>query len=108
MGGASGRWVNIGASYLLAEGDITPYVGGGVGYAFLFTGDFNPDPLAPTAGESGRSGFQVMLSGGLILLRTNEIRFSLNGDSMITASGHGDKAFVLTLGVSETSTGASF
>jgi|GEM_PF-6504403 len=96
-----GPMVHFGASYYLSQGNFAPYIGGGLGYHFVYPSailDMDLDDYSSSSGVTGRSGFQGMVNAGFSFLHMGDLRLFTNLDYMITADGFGDQALVLTIG----------
>jgi hypothetical protein len=93
-----GPMLNFGASYFLINSSIAPYIGGGIGYHFILQPEFF-DPFDEQDTTGSGSGFQLMASAGVWMLRNNDIRVFVNIDYMYTLNSFNDQAAVLTLGV---------
>jgi hypothetical protein len=90
-----GPMLNFGGSYIFSPGNFAPYLGGGIGYHVF--GNVSDDPYA-SSDEEVSSGFQMIIGGGLWILRTNDLRFFANLDYMKTFVGS-SSAVVFTIGV---------
>ncbi len=93
--------LNIGAYLLTTKTDFCPYLGGGLGFHWVSHG-----LISATEDEDKRGdGFEAMLSGGIMALRTYNIRLLLNMDYTITFNDYSDQGVVFTIGLMSSGSG---
>lgn len=93
-----GLLLNFGATFYPVNAAVSPYVGGGLGY-HLVLGGLDNSTSGSTSDNVDDSGFDAMLSFGIMFMRRSTIRFYVNGDYMYTFNNFDDKALVVTLGI---------
>ena len=80
-GGGGAGLLGIGGYYLFLPGDITPYLGGGVGYMGISRGD----------SSGGGGGFTA--EGGVEFFRTRRVRLIAGVEALLPAYKNGDNSY---------------
>jgi hypothetical protein len=88
-----GAAVGLVANYLLTTTDICPYIGGGLGFNWVYHKDL--------IDEFREDGFQVKVGGGFRFLRTYDFQVQLGCSYSWTFNDYEDEALMLTIGFSK-------
>ncbi len=91
MAAHRGLAATIYSHYLASKSDICPYVGGGLGFHWVYHKDKLPDKR--------EDGFHVNLSGGLRLYRTYDFQLVLGVGYIFTFNNYDDRAMMFSLGI---------
>ncbi len=83
---------NIYVHYLMSRKDICPYVGGALGFHWVYHDD-------DLDNDERTDGFELTASTGLRLFRTYNFQVVINLDYIYTLNDFDDQAFVLTIGL---------
>ncbi|WP_350288990.1 hypothetical protein [uncultured Croceitalea sp.] len=79
------NWVMLNVMYYFVDGNITPFIGGGGGYAFVSFENENTDVAGGEINSVAR--IACSLKGGITFWVTNNLGFKLQGDLFIPFNG---------------------
>lgn len=100
LGIRSGFALNVGCLYLPGLGDLSPYVGGGIGFHAVARDnvEFESDGSLGRREKRG-DGFEFLIKAGLLAFRTYDFRVFVNTEYSSTLNDYDDRAAVITIGV---------
>lgn len=100
MGARNGFAINLYGQYLFSASDISPYVGTAFGFHWVSHPTSYDYVLGPVLDANKQShGFELVLSSGLRLFRTQRFTVVINLEYLITFNDYNDRAIVFTIGL---------
>lgn len=100
-GARDGVALAIYGNYLFSRTDICPYIGGALGFHWIYhdyTYSYN-NYYTTNGVEQDEDGIELGLGGGVRFLHTYGIQFFINVEYIITLNSYNDKAIVFTIGI---------
>jgi TolB-like protein len=102
LGARKGFAINLYGNYLFSKTDVSPYVGGSLGFHWVSSHqemwiDYSPYPT--TAVNKDEDGIEIGLQGGVRLFHTYNFQIFIQGEYIMTFNDYNDKAFVFTIGI---------
>ncbi len=101
MGARNGFAINLYGHYLFSASDISPYVGTAVGFHWVSHPtdyDYVFEPFIEREKKQSH-GFELVLSAGFRLFRTQRFTIIANLEYLITFNDYKDRAIVFTIGL---------
>jgi len=92
LGARKGFAMNLYGNYLFTKTDVSPYVGGSLGFHWIAHNDFF------TENKDG-DGIELGLETGVRLFHTYNFQLFIKGEYIMTFNDYNDKAFVFTIGI---------
>lgn len=100
MGARNGFAINLYGQYLFSASDISPYVGTAFGFHWVSHPTSYDYVLGQVLEANKQShGFELVLSSGLRLFRTQRFTVVINLEYLITFNDYNDRAIVFTIGL---------
>lgn len=101
LGARDGFAINIYGNYLFSKTDLSPYVGGALGFHWVseHTNYIYDNPYDPNTAKNKSDGIELGLQGGLRIFHTYNFQLFIQGEYIMTFNDYTDKAFVFTIGI---------
>jgi len=99
LGARNGVAVALYGNYLFSKTDVCPYIGGGLGFHWVYHDDSYDNSYNTQSTETDEDGIELGLGAGLRILHTYDIQLFINVEYIITFNSYNDKSIVLTIGI---------
>jgi TolB-like protein len=102
LGARKGFAINLYGNYLFSRTDVSPYVGGSLGFHWVSNHNYSYvyyEPYYGAPDEKDSDGIELGLQGGIRLFHTYNFQMFIQFEYIMTFNDYNDKAFVFTIGI---------
>jgi TolB-like protein len=102
IGARKGFAINLYGNYLFSRTDISPYLGGSLGFHWVSSHEnmwVEYSPYPTNTANKDEDGIELGLQAGIRLFHTYNFQLFVQGEYIMTFNDYNDKAFVFTIGI---------